>query len=409
VIAAAAAAAPAAAVADGVLVWVGDAPRHFSPQEVTAAVDQPEGTYLLRATGAAAAPVAHPPAVSMRHLVTLAGASPDAVTFLSIERPNGSLSLLGGGDLADPPPFPEGPPIVWMDAGGARYLRPLRGPDDANGADNIDITGGDLVVRVHHGPLIVLRARADRRATPARRAVAFTAEVVSGATPATAARFAWRFGDGATATGQNVRHAFAQPGVYEAIVTVTGADDSGGASDPLRIQVGAPVKSSENTGGGTADRRRAPAQGRAGGDSGAQGSPPATQAKPAPPARAPATTTPPTSTPTPAPAPAPARRTRAPSPPRPHPAPASRDRAPRPAERPRRPAGPVVHGVLVAARTAAPLPGAATAEPPTARRGEDPAHTPAAAVVGIFAALSLVGLGAARERRSTRPRREDLQ
>ncbi|MDX6722448.1 MAG: hypothetical protein QOD73_852, partial [Solirubrobacteraceae bacterium] len=160
-IAAASAAAPAAAGAAGILVRVPGGERHLSPEEVAAAVDRPAGTYLLRAAGTSAEPVAHPPALSVRRLVTLAGASPDALTFVTIERPNGSLALLGRGDLADPAPFPDGPPIVWMDAGGARYLRPLRGPDDVNGADNVDITDGDLIVRVHAGPLLVVRATAD--------------------------------------------------------------------------------------------------------------------------------------------------------------------------------------------------------------------------------------------------------
>jgi hydrogenase maturation factor HypF (carbamoyltransferase family) len=31
--------------------------------------------------------------------------------------------------------------------------------------------------------------------------------------------YAWRFGDGAVARGPAVRHAFAAPGVYEAVVT----------------------------------------------------------------------------------------------------------------------------------------------------------------------------------------------
>jgi hypothetical protein len=164
VIAAASAAAPAAAGAAGIDVRLpGGAERHLAPDEVSAAVDRPAGTYLLRAPGAAAEPVAHPPALSLRRLVTLAGASPDAVSFVSIERPNGSLALLGRADLADPALFPDGPPIVWMDAGGARYLRPLRGPDDANGADNVDVTGGDLAVAVHQGSLLAVRARADRR------------------------------------------------------------------------------------------------------------------------------------------------------------------------------------------------------------------------------------------------------
>ena len=400
-IGAAAGAAPPAAVADGVLVRVGGTVRHLSPQEVTAAVDQPAGTYLLRPPGVSAEPIAHPPAVSMRRLVALAGASPDAVSFVSIERPNGSLSLLGRGDLSDTAPFADGPPIVWMDAGGARYLRPLRGPDDANGADNIDITGGDLVVQVHQGQLIVLRARADRRTAPARRAVRFTAEVVSGSAPGVSLWFAWRFGDGATANGQAVRHAFAQPGVYEAIVTATGADDSGGASEPLRIRVGAPVRARGDTGGGTANRRRAPARGRSQGAGGSDRSPPTKQGKPVPPVHALATPSTPPAPPPPSPAPAPSRRLR--------PAPPRQTRAARRVERPRRPAGAIVRGVLVGARATAPLPGAtagAAAEPLTARRGEDPRRGPTGAVAGILAALALVGVGAARERRAMRPQRE---
>jgi hypothetical protein len=122
-IAAASAAAPAAADAAGVLVRVSGAERHVSPEGIGAAVDRPAGAYLLRASPTTAEPVAHPPALSVRRLVMLAGASPEAVSFASIERPNGAQALLGRGDLADPPPFAEGPPIAWMDAGGARYLK----------------------------------------------------------------------------------------------------------------------------------------------------------------------------------------------------------------------------------------------------------------------------------------------
>ena len=337
-IAAASAAAPAAAGAAGVLVRLpGGATRHLAPEEVSAAVDRPAGTYLLRAPDAAAAPIAHPPALSVRGLVTLAGASPDAVSFVSIERPNGSLALLGRADLADPAPFPEGPPIVWMDAGGARYLRPLRSPDDSNGADNVDITGGDLVVAVHAGPLLVVRARADRHEVRARTVVHFTAEIVSGA--GQGLTYAWRFGDGASASGPAVGHAFAAAGVYEAVVTVDGTDDSGGSSAPLRIRVGKPPSAPGATGGGTGARRRAPAQGPArgsgdgsggrpsgSGSSGSSGSagssgpassspppavtsPPAPAAtSPAPPPRAAAPRRPPSAAPSPSPRPRSARR-----------------------------------------------------------------------------------------------------
>jgi hypothetical protein len=272
-IAAASVAAPAAAGAAGILVRLPGGERHLSPAELGAAVDRPAGSYLLRAAGTSGEPVAHPPALSLRRLVTLAGASPDAVSFVSIERPNGTQALLNRGDLSDPPPFPDGPPIVWMDAGGARYLRPVRGPGDANAGDNIGITGGDLVVRVHQGPLLVVRARADRRSVPAREAVHFSAEVAGGAAQGRPLTFTWRFGDGAEKRGQAVAHVFRAAGVYEAVVSVDGSDDSGGSSLPLRIRVGAAREDDGDTGSGTGDRRRAPAQGPAEG-SGDGGAPP---------------------------------------------------------------------------------------------------------------------------------------
>jgi hypothetical protein len=413
VIAAASAAAPAAAGAAGILVRVPGGERLLAPEDVGAAVDRPAGTYRLRAAGTSAEPVAHPPALSVRRLVTLAGASPDTLTFVTIERPNGSLALLGRGDLTDPAPFPDGPPIVWMDAGGARYLRPLRGPDDVNGADNVGITDGDLVVRVHAGPLLVVRATADRRTVAAGAAVHLTAEVVSGAAPGPALTYAWRFGDGGSASGRAVRHAFAAAGVYEAVVTVSGSDDSGGSSAPLRIRVGAARKGAGATGGGTADRRRAPAQGPAAGSGTGGGGAPAAPATVPAPARAtalPATTAPPPAAPAPATTPP---RSAAQAPQR---APQARPRR-RPAPAPRRaaaagrpPAGTLVRGALVAARVAAALPGAtppgAPVAPAAARRGTDPRSDPLGPAAGIVAAIALVGVGVRRERRAPGPRRE---
>ena len=406
-IAAVSAAAPAAAGAAGILVRLPGGERHLTPEEVGAAADRAAGTYLLRAAGTTAEPVAHPPALSVRRLVTLAGASPDALTFVTIERPNGSLAMLGRGDLTDPAPFADGPPIVWMDAGGARYLRPLRGPGDVNATDDVDITGGDLVVRVHQGPLLVVRATADRHEVRAGTAVHFAGEVVSGA--GEGLTYAWRFGDGSSASGPAVAHAFAAPGVYEAVMIVSGADDSGGASAPVRIRVGAPPKAKGETGGGTGDRRRAPAQGPA------EGSDDGGTTPTAPPATTPAPTAPAPATSAAAPAPAAAAPTARPAPRRsPAPAPKPRPRrAPAPTRRaapPRpRPSGREVRGTLVAARVAATLPGGARPSADRAaavRRGVDRGRDPLAPAAGILAAIALVGLGARRERRALRPRRE---
>jgi PKD domain len=403
VIVAAAATAPAAASATGIVVRLSGAERHLSPEEIAAAVDRPAGSYLLRARGTAAEPVAHPPALSLRRLVALAGGSPDALSFVAIERPNGTLAILRRADLADPSPFSDGPPIVWMDAGGTRYLRPLRRPSDVNAADNLDITGSDLAVRVHQGPLLGVRARTDRRTVPAGEAVNLTAEV-TGAPPGQTLSFDWTFGDGTGKPGQAARHRFRTPGVYEAVVTVNGADDSGGSSAPLRIRVGEPPNAAGDTGGGTGERQRSPAQGPARGGS--------TDGDGEPSQRAPSTTATPTSS-TPAPAaPATPLPQRTSQPPRPLPTASSPlRRAARPRPQSRTLAGPVIRGTLVAARTTTPLAGDTSApsrggEPAAARRGTDPRSDPFAPVAGILAAMALMGLGGRRERRDLRPRPE---
>jgi hypothetical protein len=400
VIAVAPAAAPPAARADGVLIRVGRGERHLSSGEITAAVDRPAGTYLLRAPATTAEPVAHPPALSVRRLAQLAGASPDALTFVSIERPNGTLATLGRADVAEPPPFVEGPPIVWIDAGGTRYLRPLRGPGDVNATDNIGVTGADLVIRVHQGPLLAVRAEADRRAVPAGESVSFTAQV-EGATPGTALTYDWTFGDGAHRRGPAVRHVFRTPGVYDALVSVNGADDSGGSSVPLRIRVGDRPKGDGAAGGGTGDPGRAPARGPArattsnggggstSGNSGSGAATPSTEA-----ARPPARRSP--------------RRT---TPARPAARPARRAEQARPA-RPAAPRGRLVRGTLVVARITAPPPGAA-ATPATAAAGGQAAArrgalrtNPIAPVAGGLALALLLALGVRRERRDLRPRQE---
>jgi hypothetical protein len=405
VIAAASTAAPAAAGAAGVTLQLAGARRHLTPEEVSAAVDQPAGSYLLRAPGTAAEPVAHPPALSVRKLVTLAGASPDAVSFLTIERPNGTLAILQRADLADPPPFPDGPPIIWIDAGGTRYLRPLRGPSDVNAADNVDVTDGDLALRVHHGLLLGVQARTDRRAVPAGEPVNLTA-VVTDSAPGNALSFAWTFGDGTGKPGEAARHRFRTPGVYEAVVTVTGADDSGGSSEPLRIRVGDPPKAAGGAGGGTGERRRSPTNGPARGGGTADA---VTPSKPAPST----TATPTLSTPAPA---APTTRRAQPRrtsrPPRQRPAESARPRrAALPGRRSRTLAGPIIRGTLVGAWSTTPPPGPASApsrvgESAAARRGTDPHSDAFAPVAGILVTVALLGLGAHRERRALRPRPE---
>jgi hypothetical protein len=79
--------------------------------------------------------------------------------------------------------------------------------------------------------------------------VGFSA-VGSSVNPGDSFTYAWKFDDGATATGASVRHAFAKPGIHHATVTATGAGVAGfSTSATVSVTVtGAPGKPSVSRG-----------------------------------------------------------------------------------------------------------------------------------------------------------------
>ena len=166
-----------AAHAAGVVVRLPDREARIDEATLRDSVDVPAGTYTLRAKGGAGDAIAHPPAVSLPRLLELAGVAPDALSFVSIRRPNGTLTVLRAPDLARPSPFPEGPPLVWLDADSVRFLRPVRDDADVNGADNIATAGDDLAVRVHQGPLLEVALRVAPSRPRARERVHLEARV----------------------------------------------------------------------------------------------------------------------------------------------------------------------------------------------------------------------------------------
>jgi len=364
-------------------VRVADRETRIDADTLRDAADVPAGTYTLRGQGAAGDAIAHPPAVSLSRVLELAGVSPDAMSFVAIRRPNGTLSVLRVADLARPAPFPEGPPLVWLDADSVRFLRPVRDDADVNGADNIATAGEDLVVRVQQGPLLQVALRVAPAAPRAGERAHLEARI-TGAQPGAALTVRWRFGDGAEATGPAVSHRWRTPGVYAVVASAEGADDSGGASEPLVVTVGAPRDRSDRVGGGRGDRERSPVTGPT--------EPPEDAAPPAP-----------------SPSPAPAPDAGAPEEPAAAPAPASGPADP-PKRRPRArrrtglPGAVPVRGVLVAATIPAEAAAAPSATlPAAARPGAPPEHEDAALPAGAAIACSLLALGAWRERRRRRP------
>lgn len=373
---------PSSAAAAGVVVRLPDREVRLDEAALRGAADVPAGTATLRGEGAAADTIAHPAAVSLPRVLELAGVAPEALSFVSIRRPNGTLALLRSADLARPAPFPEGPPLVWLDADSVRYLRPVRDDADVNATDNLATAGQDLLVRVHQGPLLQVTVRVDPGAPRAGRLAHLEARV-EGAQPGVPVRLRWQLGDGTEAVGAAIAHRWRRPGVYAVVASADGDDDSGGASEPVVVTVGEPRERRGPAGGGGGDPERAPAVGPA--------EPPE---DPVPPASGPAPA------PTPAPSVRPQRRDRAAG------ERASRARPDGARRRRRRPAAAPpgtepVRGVLVDASVPASVAGAAP--PPAARPGSPAGRDAITLPAGAALAAGLLGLGARRERRR-RPR-----
>jgi hypothetical protein len=386
-LAAAAVLTPAARAA-GVVIRLPDRETRIDEATLRSAADVPAGTYTLRAQRGVGDAVAHPPAVSLPRVLELAGVAPDALSFVWVRRPNGTLTVLRAPDLARPAPFPDGPPLVWLDADSVRFLRPVRDDADVNGADNIATAGEDLVVRVRQGPLLEVTVRVAPSSPRARERARLEARV-TGAPTGTALAVRWRFGDGSEATGPAVSHRWRAAGVYSVVATAEGDDDSGGASEPLVVQVGPARERPGPAGGGGGDRERAPATGPV--------EPPDDPAPLSPPrAPAPASPAPDAGDPVP-PAMSPQRARRRTTP---------RKERLRARDGDATPGAVPVRGVLVAATlpaAAAAPPAGAPRRPAAARAGGPPEHRDAMLPASAALACALLALGAWRERRRRHP------
>ena len=161
--------------------------------------------------------------------------------YLTIPRPNGTVAYLPREYFFDPSPFEGCEFPTFSYDGNTKFFRPpLAGdPNDVNAADFIaTVSGEPLAVGVHDGRVVKVQATASTTSTTAGSPVRFEATVEGGG----AFDFAWTFGDGETATGGSVEHAFSGSGTYLVRVTATGTggDESGGESGPVEVIVGNP-------------------------------------------------------------------------------------------------------------------------------------------------------------------------
>lgn len=238
--------AAAASAAGGVAVTINgraglrlsleDLQQHVDIARMPATVRSADGTERTELHGG----------VSARDLVEkLIGIPAATVRRLELPRTSlpGSVVLTGdevadgfGGDLHgrlaatfDPDYGPE-----------VHFFRPLRDEQDVNDRDAVDApSGSDLrVVLETTGRALDVSAIADDTTLGSGAPVRLNA-LTSGVPDGVQLRFQWSFGDGQSAAGASVSHAYAVDGTYDATVTVVGSDGSSGISAPVRIIVGA--------------------------------------------------------------------------------------------------------------------------------------------------------------------------
>jgi hypothetical protein len=214
---------------------------------LVAAADVQERRYTLRtASGRTSERVVT--GVSLAAVLRAAGADVDPFRYAEVQDPSGASVLVSRDQALDADPAGDGPPVFWLSAEGARFLRPSAGRDDPNAGD--ELVGGELVVRLREQIRLGVSVRASKTRPEPNEAVTFRAEV-SGAGAGETVELSWWFDDRRSATGPTVRHRFEKPGAYHVVVGATTASDPAGAADTVTITVGDEARTSADSSGGS--------------------------------------------------------------------------------------------------------------------------------------------------------------
>lgn len=254
----------------GIFVGYPAAQTFVGANQIAAEGDVSSINYTLRSPGSQQ--MIPESGLSIRKLITLAGDNPDQVGFVTVPRPVGTTAYLPGSDFADPPPFPEGPALVWVESDTARFLRPVRNATDINADDFIVTTSGDsLTIGLHAGNILKVAARVNTARPRARKPVSFSADA-AGQLPSEQLSYHWQFGDGTVGQGPAVSHAYRFKGSYTVLVSVTGDRDSGGESAPLALTVGKVKKKGPGGAGPAHGPNSKGAAGKGSGSGGGNGS-----------------------------------------------------------------------------------------------------------------------------------------
>jgi len=207
------------------------------------APDVPANTYTVRGEKSSKK-VDAPAAISMTALFASQGAQLSQYKFVQVRRPDLSYLYLPNDTDA----------IVWLDADNAtHFLRPLdrnkKGDKNATDVFKLD-SGRPLVMTARTGNVLLVTLKTSTTQAEKGQEITFSA-TVTGQKKNEKLTYTWRFGDGQTGDGQNVKHTYDSTGRYNVFVSVTGSDDSAGSSDEVRITIGNPPATGTTGGGGS--------------------------------------------------------------------------------------------------------------------------------------------------------------
>jgi len=379
-------AAPAATASVTIAPSDGGAARTLDLAALADRFDVHDVAYTLRDADGTTTTQVVPDGISLTALLAAAGLDADAFTYMEIPRADGSSAIVLLDDVGG---TGEGPPVVWADEQGVRFLRPSGGERDANADDLVTLADGALSIALRAGEPLVPRIQVvPLRARPRER-VDFSASLAIGRL-GPGMDYQWYFDGTGIARGANVSHRFPRAGVFRVLLNVARGDGTSiGLPDTVDVHVVRPHerrsddahRSDEVQSG---DGSRSGGSGDGSGGSGGSGSGTGSTGA------APLTFGPPPSAP----------QVAAPSTP-PAPAPTPRHAPPLP----RKPRGDVVSGTLIASAAAAATPAGGTQAARAAVRdatSDGPLHLPIGVWVGAGLVL-LLALGWVLESRHTLP------
>jgi hypothetical protein len=361
----------------------GGATRTLDLTALTDRFDVHGATYTLRDADGTKTTTTVADGISVGALLDAAGIARDAFGYLTVPGSNGASALVIADDVAG---TDQGLPVVWNDAQGVHFLRPMRNDRDVNAEDLVTVTDGPLTLQLGTGDPVKPQASISTLRPQVGDPVVFSATLAVGALrPGWG--YAWYLGDGSgLIPGATITHRFRRAGTYPTQVNVV--DASGTTIGPagivyLHVAAARPRPAHGAHGAGDSRGGGAGTGTSSGGTGSGSGSGTGTNGSDTTaPAYVPSAT-PPAVSPPPAPVP-------------------SDSRAPAPRPRPR---GDLVSGTLIASASAAATPAGGA---PAARAVEHsatsdgPLHVPIGVWVAIGLAL-LLALGWVLESRHTLP------